>query len=147
MAASTTRRPAGRARACGRCRARAPCSITRAARRTARRSTTCSCGPTRSRNRPGLKNELQVMSSLAIREAYLELVPRFEKDSGRKVATVWAGMVDIKKRLLAGDLVDLVIGSAAAVDELIAPGKVTPGSRVHLAQSSLAGAVRAGARP
>ena len=41
------RRPAGRARACGRCRARAPCSTTKAARRTARRSTTCRSGRTR----------------------------------------------------------------------------------------------------
>jgi molybdate transport system substrate-binding protein len=85
------------------------------------------------------------MSSLAIREAYLELVPRFEKASRRKVATTWAGMVDIKKRLLAGDVVDLVIGSAAAVDELIKLGKLASGSRVDLAQSTIAVAVRAGA--
>src|ERR1041384_6149139 len=47
--------PAGRAKACGRCRARAPCSTTRAARRTARRSTTCRSGRTRWRTRRGFK--------------------------------------------------------------------------------------------
>jgi molybdate transport system substrate-binding protein len=88
---------------------------------------------------------INVMASLAIKEAYLELVPRFEKQSGHRVATIWAGMVDIKKRLLAGESIDMVIGSAAAVDELIKLGKLAPGSRVDLAKSSVAVAVRAGA--
>jgi len=84
------------------------------------------------------------MASLAIKEAYVELVPQFEKQSGHKVVTDWAGMVDIKKRVLAGELVDLVVGSAAAVDELIQARKLAPG-RVDLAKSGVAVAVRAGA--
>jgi hypothetical protein len=40
---ATIRKPAGKAGACGRCRVRAPSSTTKGARRTARRSTTCSC--------------------------------------------------------------------------------------------------------
>ena len=84
------------------------------------------------------------MASLAIKEAYVELVPQFEKQSGHKVVTDWVGMVDIKKRVLAGELVDLVVGSAAAVDELIQARKLAPG-RVDLAKSGVAVAVRAGA--
>ncbi len=87
---------------------------------------------------------ISVMSSLAIKEAYLELVPRFEKESGQKVATAWAGMVDIRKRMLAGEVVDLVIGSAAAIDELIGARKLAAG-RMDLARSGVAVAVRAGA--
>jgi len=88
--------------------------------------------------------EINVMSSLAIKEAYLELVPQFEKESGHKVVTEWVGMVDIKKRLLAGEIVELVVGSAAAVDELIQARKLAPG-RMDLAKSGVAVAVRAGA--
>jgi molybdate transport system substrate-binding protein len=84
------------------------------------------------------------MSSLAIKEAYLELVPQFEKRSGHKVATEWVGMADMKKRLLAGEVVDLVSGSAAAVDELIKVGKLAP-ARMDLGTSSATVAVRAGA--
>jgi molybdate transport system substrate-binding protein len=84
------------------------------------------------------------MSSLAIREAYLELVPQFEKQSGHKVLTEWVGMADMKKRLQAGDVVDLVSGSAAAIDELIQAGKLAPG-RMDLGTSSATVAVRAGA--
>jgi molybdate transport system substrate-binding protein len=43
--------------------------------------------------------EIKVLSSLAAREAYLELVPQFERASGRKVETTWAGAVDIIKRI------------------------------------------------
>lgn len=89
-------------------------------------------------------SEIKVMSSLAIKEAYLELVPQFEKESGHKVVTEWVGMVDIKKRVLAGEIVELVVGSAAAVDELIQARKLAPG-RMDLAKSGVAVAVRAGA--
>jgi molybdate transport system substrate-binding protein len=90
------------------------------------------------------QTEIKVMASLAIREAYLELAPQFEKESGHKVVTEWVGMIDIKKRLLAGESVDLVVGSAAAVDELIQARKLAPG-RMDLAKSGVAVAVRAGA--
>jgi molybdate transport system substrate-binding protein len=53
-------------------------------------------------------------------------------------------MVDMKKRVLAGESVDLVSGSAAAVDELIQARKLAPG-RMDLAKSGVAVAVRAGA--
>ena len=85
------------------------------------------------------------MSSLAIQEAFLDLVPRFEKHSGRKVAAVWAGMADIRKRLIAGEAADAVIASAAAVDELLALGKLAVGSKVDIATSHIMVAVRAGA--
>ena len=89
---------------------------------------------------------LKVISSLAIKAAYVELVPQFEKASGCEVATEWAGMVDILKRMKAGETVDLVIGSAAVVDELMQLGRIVPGSRVDLAKSGVGVAVRSGAR-
>jgi molybdate transport system substrate-binding protein len=55
--------------------------------------------------------EIKVLSSLATREAYLELVPQFERASGRKVATTWAGTVDIIKRISAGESFDLIIAA------------------------------------
>ena len=88
---------------------------------------------------------MKVISSLAVKAAYLELAPAFEKQSGKKLATEWVGMVDIRKRMLAGDWADLVIGSRALIDELTAAGKIERGSRVDLVQSGVGVAVRAGA--
>jgi molybdate transport system substrate-binding protein len=86
--------------------------------------------------------EIDVMSSPAIREAYLELVPQFEKASRHKVVTSWVGTADIMKRIRAGETVDLVIVAADSLDELIKAGKVV--SRVDLVKSGVGVAVRKG---
>jgi molybdate transport system substrate-binding protein len=92
-----------------------------------------------------LAGEIRVMSSAAFRQAYLELVPDFEKASGHKVVTSFVGGVDLMKRMKAGESVDLVILAGKSLDELIQLGKVVPGSRVDLAKSGVGVAVRSGA--
>jgi molybdate transport system substrate-binding protein len=92
-----------------------------------------------------LAGEIRVMSSNAFRQAYLELVPDFEKASGHKVVTSFVGGVDLMKRMKAGESVDLVILAGKSLDELIQLGKVEPGSRVDLAKSGVGVAIRSGA--
>ena len=53
--------------------------------------------------------EVKVLASNAIKEAALELFPQFEKASGNKVVVTWSGTVDIKKKIAAGEVFDLVI--------------------------------------
>ncbi len=89
--------------------------------------------------------EVKVMASPAFREAYLELVPEFERASQHQVVTSWVGTADIMQRMKAGERVDLVIVSAHSLDELIRLGAIVPGSRVDLAKSGVGVAVRAGA--
>jgi molybdate transport system substrate-binding protein len=89
--------------------------------------------------------EVKVLASNALKEAYLELVPAFERTTEHKVATTWAGTNDIMKRMAAGETYDLVIMAGPAIDELIKQGKVVAGSRVDLAKSGVGIAVRAGA--
>jgi molybdate transport system substrate-binding protein len=89
--------------------------------------------------------EIKVLASGAIKEAYLELIPQFEKTSEHKVATTWAGTVDIKKRMAAGEVFDLVIVASPELDAFIQEGKLAPGSRVDLVRSGVGVAVRAGA--
>lgn len=85
------------------------------------------------------------MASAAFKEAYLELVPEFERATGHKVVTIWVPSVQMMSRLKGGETVDLVIMSAASLDELIKAGIVAPGSRFDLAKSGVDVAVRAGA--
>src|SRR2546430_6000083 len=91
--------------------------------------------------------ELKVLSSNAFKEAYLELVPGFEKATEHKVATTWAGTNDILKRMQAGESYDLVIMAGPALDGLIKQGKIVPGSRVDVVKSGVGVAGRAGAPP
>ncbi|MDH3288929.1 MAG: substrate-binding domain-containing protein [Betaproteobacteria bacterium] len=88
-------------------------------------------------------SEIKVMASAAFREAYLELVPQFERTTGNKVTTLWVPSVQMMSRLKGGETVDVVILSAASLDELIKAGII--GSRVDLATSGVGVAVRAGA--
>ena len=85
-----------------------------------------------------------MISSAAVKETYLELVPQFEKASGHKVVTIWSGTADMMKRLKEGESTDLVIIGSNSLDELIKLGKIEPGSRIDFVKSGVGVAVRAG---
>ena len=89
--------------------------------------------------------EIKVLSSIATREAYLELVPQIESTSGHKVTTTWAGTTAIMQRMAAGERYDLIVISSTEIEELIRRGTIVAGSRVDLAKSGIGIAVRAGA--
>jgi molybdate transport system substrate-binding protein len=88
--------------------------------------------------------EIKVLSTQATEESYKELVPQFEKASGHKVTTVFTGTLDANKRLAAGEIYDFLIMSSTSIDEHLKDGKVAPGSRVDLAKSGVALAVKPG---
>ena len=89
--------------------------------------------------------ELKLLSALAVREAYLELIPQFEQGNRRKVAITWAGTVDIMRRMEAGEVYDLVVASRGAIDDLVKLQKVAPSGLVDVAGSGIGVAVRQGA--
>jgi molybdate transport system substrate-binding protein len=86
---------------------------------------------------------IKVMLSAAFKEAYLELVPPFERASGHKMENLWVPSVQMMNRLKGGETVDLVILSAAALEDLRQAGIVS--ERTDLAKSGIGVAVRAGA--
>jgi len=88
--------------------------------------------------------QIKVMLSAAFKEAYLELVPQFERASGHKVESLWVPSVQMMSRLKGGETVDLVILSAASLEELRRAGLVS--GRTDLARSGIGVAVKSGAR-
>ena len=88
--------------------------------------------------------EINVISTQATQEAYLELAPQFERLSGHKVKTVFNGTLNVQKRLADGEPYDLVIMAGPAIDEQIKLGKALAGSRVDFAKSGTGVAVRKG---
>src|SRR3954464_10155938 len=89
--------------------------------------------------------EIKVLSSIATKEAYLELVPQFENVSGHKVSTTWAGTTAIMQRMAAGERYDLIVISTPEREQWTGRAPVVPGSRVDLAKSGIGIAVRASA--
>ena len=89
--------------------------------------------------------EIKVLASPATKEVIDELLPAFEKTSGHKVTIAFTGTPDIKNRISAGEVYDLVIVGGPVIDAFIEQGKIAPGTRTDLMKSSVGVAVRAGA--
>jgi molybdate transport system substrate-binding protein len=87
--------------------------------------------------------EIKVMASAAFKEAYLELVPEFERATGHKVTTIWSPSVQMMNRLKGGEVVDLVLLNTDALNELRTAGVVS--ELTPFAKSGVAVAVRTGA--
>jgi molybdate transport system substrate-binding protein len=92
-----------------------------------------------------MPTEIRVISSMATRQLLADLVARFEQVSRQRVAVESVGGVDAAKRVKAGEAFDAVVLASNAIDDLIAAGKIVPGSRVDLVRSGVAIAVRKGA--
>lgn len=94
--------------------------------------------------------EIQVVSSGGFAQAYKELAPEFEKQTGNKLISGWGPSMGTTKnaipvRLDRGEEIDVVIMVGRSLDDLMAQGKLIPGSKVILANSPIACAVKQGA--
>src|SRR3984893_17776831 len=106
-----------------------------------------SCATASGQNAPSLK----VMISPGFRAAYEELVPEFERKTGHTIVTAYRPSMGnapdaIPNRLQSGESADVVILASSALEELMKKHKVIPCTRVDLARSGIAMALRAGAR-
>src|ERR671927_1759012 len=94
--------------------------------------------------------QVKVIISGGFSGAYEQLLPEFERASGIKVTTgsgasQGTGPQTIGAQLARGVPADVVILSREGLTELIAAGRIAPGTDVDLAQVPLGVAVRANA--
>jgi molybdate transport system substrate-binding protein len=94
-------------------------------------------------------SDVKVMTSGGFTAAYRELAPEFERKTGYKIVTSYGASMgnttdSIPSRLQRGESADVVILASPALAELMKQGRVVPGSRVDLAESTIGMAVRAG---
>ena len=92
-----------------------------------------------------MTTRLTGISSMATRLLLNELIELYERRSGVTVAMESVGGVDAAKRVQNGEPFDLVVLSSDAIDKLIAAERVVAESKVDVARSGVAVAVRAGA--
>ena len=98
---------------------------------------------------PTVAAEIKVMVSGGFSAAYRALGPQFERETGHTLSMAAGPSMGetpqaIPNRIDRGEPVDVVIMVGDALGKLIERGKVVPSSRVDLARSSIAMAVRAG---
>jgi len=88
---------------------------------------------------------IKMLSSMATREVLSRLIAAYADIPGTpRVQLESAGGVDVARRVLSGDAVDIVVLARGAIDQLIDGGQLRDGSRVDLAKSGMAVAVKVG---
>jgi molybdate transport system substrate-binding protein len=96
-----------------------------------------------------ITRDIRIMTSGAFTAAHLELIPRLELLTGRKIITastsIGTGENSIPNRLRRGEVVDVVIVADAVLREFIRDGLVLAETYTPLVRSAIGMAVRAGA--
>lgn len=91
---------------------------------------------------------IKMISSMATREVLSELAQQYTRSTAQPVQLESAGGVDVSRRVQDDEIVDVVVLAGAAIEQLIAAGKLRAGSRMDLVKSGIAMAGPAGgARP
>lgn len=88
---------------------------------------------------------ITVMATAAVKEAFRDLVPQFERRKQVSVTPLWMPTMDMVRRLETGEVVDLILLTGEAIGELTRKGVVEPGSRTDILKSKIGMALRAGA--
>ncbi len=87
---------------------------------------------------------LNIFCAGAAQAVVSQLAAKFQRESGNQIHAEYGAVGAMKARVTCGAPVDIVVLTAALVDELIAEGEVVRGSRVNLGRVGTGVAVRAG---
>ena len=87
---------------------------------------------------------LNIFCAGAAQAVVTQIAGKFQRDSGNLVRANFGAVGAMKARVVAGEPADVIVLTAALIDELIAQGLVVPGSRVDLGKVGTGVAVRAG---
>jgi molybdate transport system substrate-binding protein len=96
--------------------------------------------------RPAAPEDITVLCSNGLKAVIEDLVPAFERETRHKVVVKYGLAAALAQQIEGGEAFDVAFVTPTAMDQLIAHGKIAPGSRVTVARSGLAFAIRAGAR-
>jgi molybdate transport system substrate-binding protein len=89
--------------------------------------------------------EVKVVSGAAMRGAFRELLPQFERATGHKIVIEYGAGTALRKQIEGGEAFDLVIIDASEVDELIKQGKIAGDTRADIVRAAIGVGVREGA--
>ena len=87
---------------------------------------------------------LNILSAGAAQAVVTQIAEKFQRESGNLINASYGAVGAMKTRVVAGEPADVIVLTAALVDELIQQGLVVPGSRVDLGKVGAGVAVRAG---
>jgi molybdate transport system substrate-binding protein len=89
--------------------------------------------------------EIKVLTTRAMNHVLTELAGAFQRTSEHRITLTLAPPNEIRRRIVSGEIVDVVMSGSAAVNDLVHEGKIAPGDQLVLARVGVGVAVRAGA--
>lgn len=89
---------------------------------------------------------LKIISSMATKDVLQFLAHDFKTLESSNVVVESIGGVNVNRRVRAGEVFDLVVLAADAIDQLIEEGHVRAGSRVDFVSSGIVAAVKSGTK-
>jgi molybdate transport system substrate-binding protein len=82
--------------------------------------------------------EIKVISTPAARTALLAVMPDFERSTGHKVVFSFSNIATTRKRIDAGEALDVAVVSPKAVEEMVQAGRFAAGATLNLGRTGLA---------
>lgn len=87
---------------------------------------------------------LRVLSGGAAQAVLEKIAEEFRRETGHEISGEFSAVGAMRDKVVAGEVVDVVVLTAALIDELAAAGHVVAGSRADLGKVGTGVAVRAG---
>lgn len=82
-----------------------------------------------------MSRTLKILSAGAVKGGVAKIAAEFERTTGQKVEAEFTQVPKLRKRIAEGEHVDVVVATAAALDEFATAGKIIPGTRALLGRS------------
>ena len=92
-----------------------------------------------------MPTEIKILSTTAMKTVFEALAGEFARATGNRLAVTLGPSLRLEKQLGEGEAADMAIVSEAGARDLVAAGKMVPGSVVAIAKSSIGVAVPKGA--
>jgi molybdate transport system substrate-binding protein len=89
--------------------------------------------------------ELKVLCANGMRAVLTELHPQLERTIGQRVTMSFGEAGDLRKRILDGEMVDVIVLPRVVLDQLLTQDKIVSGTIVDLGQSGMGLGVRSDA--
>jgi len=87
---------------------------------------------------------LNIFSAGAAQAVVTQIAEKIQREDGILIDAAYGAVGAMKARIVAGEPADVIVLTAALIDELIQQGLVVPGSRIDLGKVGTGVAVRAG---
>ncbi len=80
---------------------------------------------------------LKILSAGAVKRGVARVAAAFEQETGTKVDIEFTPVPEVRKRITAGEVADVVVATPAALDDFAAQNRIDPASRGFLGRSRM----------